>query len=249
MVRNVRRRQGAARTAPQAPPSLPENVRIVLPPRARVKPAHVWGIAAAMALVAATGYAGYRFFAGEETATTAEETLPDVVMEVPPEPDPDPEPEAHPEPEAEPEADMPDLLTESEGAAEPGNAVALDLALGTGSEGLAVAGASASGAGRSGRTAYEPGQVDKNPEPAQTLSPPEMPRKALEQGVSGAFVATFVVNASGRVESIAISGAPTGYGFEDAIRASLLKRRYKPAMAGGVPVPVKIRQPFDFRLE
>jgi TonB family protein len=76
-----------------------------------------------------------------------------------------------------------------------------------------------------------------------------MPRKAAEAGVAGSFVATFVVNASGRVESIEIGGKPQGYGFEDAIRKSLLKRRYKPAMAGGVAVPVKIRQPFEFGVE
>src|SRR5690606_3822237 len=112
----------------------------------------------------------------------------------------------------------------------------LDLALGTGEGGLAVAGAGA-GAGKGGaKAAYEPGQVDKDPEPAQEPAPPEMPRKAAEAGVAGSFVATFVVGASGRVESIDISGNPQGYGFEDAIRKSLLKRRYKPAMAGGVAV-------------
>ncbi len=249
MVRNARRRHGVARVAPKASPSLPENVKIVHPPPPRIKTLHVWIVIVGFAVLGVAGYAGYRFLAGAETATVTDELLQDVVMEAPPEPEPETEPEAPPEPDAEPEADMPDLLGEHEGTEGAGPAVSLDLALGTGSDGMAVAGPSAPGSGSSSRAAYEPGQVDKNPEPAQTHSLPEMPRKAMEQGVAGLFVATFVVNASGRVESIDISGSPGGYGFEEAIRASLLKRRYKPAMAGGVPVPVKIRQPFDFRLE
>lgn len=229
-------------------PTLPQSVKVILPPRPRIKLIHVVIALAPVLVLGVGGYFVYQKFSAVEASEAVEEQLQDVVIETPPEPEP--EPEAQPEPEAEPEADLPDLLAESEGSPGPGNAVSLDLALGTGSDGMAVAGAVAGGGAKGpSRGAYEPGQLDKNPEPAQEPTPPEMPRKALDQGVSGAFVATFVVNASGRVESIDISGSPQGYGFEDAIRKSLLKRRYKPAMAGGVAVPVKIRQPFDFRLE
>ncbi len=227
---------------------MPSSVKIILPPRTRLNPLFIVLAVALLLGVAASGYFGYRTFSDAGAEEPVPEELQDVVMETPPESEPEPEPEAQPEPEADPADDLPDLLAESDDAAGPGNAVALDLALGTGPDGMAVGNAT-TGAGGASRAAYEPGHVDKNPEPAQTPVPPEMPRKAIEQGISGTFVATFVVNASGRVEDIGISGTPAGYGFEDAIRASLLKRRYKPATAGGVPVPVRIRQPFDFRLE
>lgn len=245
----ARRRKVVRRPLPpDREPALPRSVKVILPPHPRLNPLRVALALLPVALLGVGGYLAYQKFAVVETAAAEEEELQDVVIEA--EPPPEPEPEPAPEPEAEPEADLPDLLAETDGATGPGNAVSLDLALGTGEGGLAIAGAVAPGSGGSGtRAAYEPGQVDKNPEPAQAPSPPEMPRRALDQGVSGSFVATFVVNASGRVESIAISGSPQGYGFEESIRKSLLRRRYKPAMAGGVAVPVKIRQPFDFRLE
>ena len=249
MGASARRRKIVRRPLPPGEaPSLPQSVKVILPPRHRIKPVHFLMALIPVVILGAGGYFAYKKFSVTEAEGEATEELQDVVIETPPEPEPEPEPESEPEPE--PEADLPDPLAESEGPAGPGNAVSLDLALGTGSDGMAVAGAVAGGGGKSGsRAAYEPGQVDKNPEPASDPSPPEIPRKALDQGVSGSFVATFVVNASGRVESIDISGSPQGFGYEEAIRKSLLKRRYKPAMAGGVAVPVKIRQPFDFRLE
>lgn len=250
MGRHARRRALVKRfEASGESPSLPPSVTMPLPPPTRIKPVHVVMVLTTVLILAAAGYLGYRKFAVVDGDDVVEEQLQEVVIEASPEAEPEPEPETEPEPEADPEADLPDLLAEQDGASGPGDAVALDLALGTGSDGMAIAGASAAGGGRTARAAYEPGQVDKNPEPAQSPAPPEMPRQAMEQGVSGTFVATFIVNTSGRVESIMITGSPNGYGFEEAIRASLLKRRYKPAMAGGVPVPVKIRQPFDFRLE
>lgn len=232
--------------------SLPPSVKIIPPPRVRLNPLSVVIGAGLLLVVAASGYFGYRTFSDDGAEEPVADELQDVVMETPPA-EPEHEPEAQPEPEPEPETDpaddFPDLLAESEDATGPGNAVALDLALGTGHDGMAVGGGVTAGTRGATRAAYDPGQVERNPEPEQAPVPPEMPRKAVEQGISGTFVATFVVNASGRVESIEIDGTPTGYGFEASIRASLQKRRYKPAMAGGVPVPVRIRQPFDFRLE
>jgi protein TonB len=249
MGSTARRRKIVRRPpAPDTDPSLPQSVKVILPPRHRISLAQVAVALLPILLLGAGGYFAWKKFGAVEPTETAEEELQDVIIDAEPPPEPEPEPE--PEQEPEPEADLPDLLAENEGATGPANTVSLDLALGTGSDGMAVGGAVAGGAGQGGsRAAFEPGQVDKNPEPAQEPSPPEMPRKAVEQGISGSFVATFVVNAAGRVESIDITGTPAGYGFEDAIRKSLLKRRYKPAMAGGIAVPVKIRQPFDFRLE
>jgi protein TonB len=248
MNARVRRRKVVRQPLPVGEEaSLPQSVKVILPARHRIRWSQVAIVLIPLALLGAGGYLAYKKFSAMETAEKTEEELQEVVVDAPPEPEQEPEPE--PEEEPEPEADASDPLAESEGPTGPANAVSLDLALGTGSDGMAVAGTGGGGGKGSTRAAYEPGQVDKDPEPAQNIAPPEMPRKALEQGLSGTFVATFIVNASGRVESIEISGSPQGQGFEEAIRKSLLKRRYKPAMAGGVAVPVKIRQPFDFRLE
>ncbi len=248
-MNGLARRRKVVRRPPEAEPSLPQTVKVILPPAHKLSPRQIALAMIPLAIVAVGGYYAYQKFGVAEATGAEEEQLQEVVIEaeVPPEPEPEPEPE--PQESEEPE-DMPDLLSEDEGPAGPGNAVSLDLALGTGEGGLAIAGAVAAGGASGGsRAAYEPGQVDKSPEPAQEPTPPEMPRKALDQGVSGSFVATFVVNAQGRVENIQITGSPPGYGFEEAIRKSLQRRRYKPAIAGGIPVPVKIRQPFDFRLE
>ncbi len=241
-------RRKAVRRPPGETPALPTSVKVILPPRDRrfTWKQRLLTVIPIVLLVAGAWHLHQRLggTAGEDGQ---DEELQEVVIDIEP-PPPEPEPEPEPATEAEPEADLPDLLGETDGPAGPAASLSLDLALGTGSDGLAIAGAGVRAAAGGQRAAFEPGQVDKAPEAAQEF-PPEMPRRAMAQGISGSFVATFVVNANGRVESIEISGGPQGYGFEEAIRKSLQRRRYKPATAGGVPVPVKIRQPFEFRLE
>lgn len=241
------RRRLDVRQRPEGIPALPESVKIILPPRRRFNAWHyvlVFGVAG---LLGAGGYYAHRKLNAPEPPPAAPPEMREVEVAPPlPEPEPDLEPNDEADPSEEAEAASNDLLSNSDAPAGPGNAISLDLALGTGADGMAVGGGGGGGGGK--RFAYEPGQVDKEPEVAQE-SPPELPRKAAEAGVSGSFVATFVVGATGKVESVQITGSPQGYGYEDAIRKALQKRRYKPAMAGGVAVPMKIRQPFDFRLE
>ena len=242
------RRRSVIRKRPDETPSLPESVKIILPPKRKFNPWHVIGVFGFVLLVAGGAWIAQRKLNTPEPEPEPVVEMKEVQVEPPlPEPEPDLEPEesSEPDPDAPPEAA--DLLGRSDEPAAPGNAISMDLALGTGGDGMAVS-TGGGGGGRGARFAYEPGQVDKEPEVAQE-SAPEIPRKAVEQGVSGSFVATFVVAAGGRVESIQITGGPAGYGYEEAIRKALQKRRYKPAMAGGVAVPMKIRQPFDFRLE
>ena len=220
----------------------------MLPPRHRIDP---WRTALALLPVAVALFGGYLAYKKFSAPAAEEEKPPELqeVIEAAPPPEPEPEPEATPEPEAEPESERPDLLAESDGDAGPSTDISLDLALGTGSGGMAIGtGPKAGSGGAASKAAYEPGQAEKDPELTQPRDP-EMPRKALDKGISGSFVATFVVNAEGRVENIQVTGSPAGYGFEDAIRKALQKRRYSPAVAGGVAVPMKIRQPFDFRME
>jgi TonB family protein len=246
-VTNLRRRR-IVRRVPGEIPGLPESVKIILPRHRKINPWHVLWVLAGLSLLAGGGYLGWRKLQAPEPEPEPQVEMREVEVTPPlPEPEPDLEADeqAEPDPDAAPAAE--DLLARSDAPADPGNAISLDLALGTGGDGMAVS-AGGGGGGRGSRFAYEPGQVDKEPEVSQD-SPPEIPRKAAEQGVSGSFIATFVVGATGRVESIQITGGPQGYGYEDAIRKALQKRRYKPAMAGGVAVAMKIRQPFDFRLE
>jgi protein TonB len=241
------RRRSEVRQRPAGTPALPESVRIILPPRRRFNVWHTVIVFGVVALLGVGGYYAHRKLNAPEPEPKPPVEMREVEVAPPlPEPEPDLEPDAEADPSDESEAPSSDLLASSDAPTGPGNAISLDLALGTGSDGMAVGGGGGGGGGK--RFAYEPGQVDQEPQVTQE-SPPELPRKAAEQGVSGSFVATFVVGATGKVEGIQITGGPQGYGYEDAIRKALQKRRYKPAMAGGVAVPMKIRQPFDFRLE
>jgi TonB family protein len=245
----VVRRRKVTRRRPEVPPSLPQSLKIVLPPKRRANPVKVALALLPVAVVLAGGYFAYKKFSAPAAEEEKPPELQEVTIEAPPPPEPEPEPEATPEPEAEPESEAPDLLGESEGDLGPGTDISLDLALGTGSGGMAIGtGPRQGGGAAASKAAYEPGQAEKDPELTQAKDP-EMPRKALDKGVSGSFVATFVVTAEGKVDNILITGSPAGYGFEDAIRKALQRRRYSPAVAGGVPVPMKIRQPFDFRME
>ncbi|MDQ3003443.1 MAG: energy transducer TonB [Fibrobacterota bacterium] len=243
------RRRKLTRRRPDREPSLPLTVRIVLPPRHRISLLQALLAMLPIAVVLAGGYFAYKKFSAPPAEVEQPPELREVTIEAPPPPEPEPEPEAAPEAEAEPEAALPDLLSGSDGDLGPSTDISLDLALGTGSGGMAIGVGPKGAAGASAaKAAYEPGQAEKDPEITQAQDP-VMPRQAMDKGVSGGFVATFVVNPQGRAENIQITGSPAGYGFEDAIRKALLKRRYSPAMAGGVAVPMKIRQPFDFRME
>jgi protein TonB len=242
------RRRKVARRRPEVPPSLPPSLKIALPPKQHANPVKTALALLPVAVVLAGGYFAYKKFSAPAAEEEKPPELQEVTIEAPPPPEPEPEPEATPEPEAEPESEAPDLLGESDGDRGPGTGISLDLALGTGSGGMAIGAGPKQGGATASKAAYEPGQAEKDPELTQARDP-EMPRKALEKGVSGSFVATFVVTADGKVDNIQISGSPAGYGFEDAIRKALQRRRYSPAIAGGVPVPMKIRQTFDFRME
>ncbi len=177
------------------------------------------------------------------------------VSVVPPKPEPESEPEPEPETNNSEEESEPDLSSallaeDNTQLGPPGPQLSMDLALGSGADGMAVGGAGGrGGAGpKGGRFTYEAGQADKDPV-MQAGRAPQIPKAAKDKGVSGSFEAFFVVNAQGRVEALEVKGSPQGFGFEDEIRKALRSRRYRPAEAGGVPVPMKLAQVFDFTLE
>lgn len=248
------RRGAALRRRPSAPVAFLREHRIHWPDVQRLRRNRIYLLVLPVAVLVA----GFFLVMNTFTEAPKAEEPPPVEMrqvEIQPPPPPPPEPEEETETEdAEPEP-LPELAALPEASDAPvGPALegaALDLALGTGSDGLAIAGAGggAGGSGTgSGRMVLEPGQADQNPEIVDA-PPPEIPAKAREAGVSGSFEAVFVVSAEGRPTQIQVRGEPAGYGFEEAIAKSIKRRRYKPAMQGGAPVPMKLSVPFDFSVE
>jgi|GEM_PF-2868714 len=231
---------------------IPQEIRILVPiNRTRRRWRQVILLLLAGGLLS---YGIYRLLLREKPLEAEEEKpveMREVEIETPPPPPPEPEPE--PEPRAsdeEPEMSdpLPSLSAEpNEGPVGP--KVALDLALGTGGEGLAIAGTGGGqGGGGSGRFTFEAGKADRDPELTQPNNP-AMPRQAQEAGKAGKFEAVFIVGADGRISDITVSGQPAGYGYEEAIKKALARRRYRPAESGGVPVSMRLRQSFEFSLE
>lgn len=244
------RRRRSARSRPRTAPSLPQSVKVVLPPRHRVNWLRVAFALVPVGVFLAGGYLAYKKFSAPAAEEEPPPELQEVTLKVPP-PEPEPEAAPEPEPEAEPESELPDLLSESDGDLGPSTDISLDLALGTGSGGMAIGTGPKAGAGAgAAKAAYDPGQVEKLSEKLNCQEP-EFPRQALDKGVSGKFVAGYVVNAKGRVESgsIRITGSPAGYGFEAAIAKALTRCRFNPAMAGGVPVPESRSDEYPFDME
>jgi outer membrane biosynthesis protein TonB len=244
------RRRKASRRRPDRGMSLPQSVKIVLPPKHKVDWVRVGLALLPVAVVLAGGWFAYKKFSAPPVEEEAPPELQEVTIEAPPPPEPEPEPEADPEPEAEPESELPDLLSGNEGDLGPSTDISLDLALGTGAGGMAIGtGPAKSGAGSaSAKSAYDAGQVEKLSLKV-SCPDPEPPKQALEKGLAGKFVAVYVVNARGRVENIRVTGSPAGIGYEESIRKALGRCRFEPAVAGGVPVPDQRSDDFDFGAE
>lgn len=254
MVLRRGRRGAALRRRPSVPVAFRREHKIHWPDVQRLRRNRIYLLVLPVAVL----IAGFFLVMNTFTEAPKAEEPPPVEMqqvEIQPPPPPPPEPEEEPEPDdAEPEP-LPELAALPEASDAPvGPALegaSLDLALGSGSDGLAIAGAGGGGGGSpggSGRIVLEPGQADQNPEVVDAPAP-ELPAKAREAGVSGTFEAIFVVSAEGRPTQIQVRGEPAGYGFEEAITKSIKRRRYKPAMQGGAPVPMKLSVPFDFAVE
>jgi TonB family protein len=104
------------------------------------------------------------------------------------------------------------------------------------------------GSGASNK-AYSENQVER----AVVATRPAQPRypDALKSvNVTGEVVASYIVDARGRVEpgSIKILSA-THKLFGDAVRRALLDARFRPAQVGGQSVRQLVEQPFIFKLE
>jgi periplasmic protein TonB len=111
-----------------------------------------------------------------------------------------------------------------------------------------VGGSRGLSSGGSGR-AYEENQVDRAVQVSRQPAP-RYPDALKSVGVEGVVSMHFIVGADGKVEpgSIEVVSSPNKL-FSDAVRASLLNSRYRPAEAGGHAVRQLVEQSFTFRLE
>lgn len=78
---------------------------------------------------------------------------------------------------------------------------------------------------------------------------PEYPPALLAKGVEGAVLATFVVDATGRVEErsfLAIES--TDPAFTRAVREALARMKFRPARRGAEAVPQQVEQRFSFKV-
>lgn len=91
----------------------------------------------------------------------------------------------------------------------------------------------------------------RNEESAEILTAPlpTYPELLRQAGVAGNVVLEAVVDTTGRVlaQSITLVSA-THPGFVEPARQALLQTLFRPAMAGGKPVRLRVRIPYDFTI-
>ncbi|OOQ60755.1 energy transducer TonB [Mucilaginibacter pedocola] len=100
------------------------------------------------------------------------------------------------------------------------------------------------------------GAIEVNPEPiggmaafskflGRTL---RFPGQALDAGVSGRVIMTFVIEKDGQISNITVD-RPAGYGFDqEATRVLKLAKAWKPGIQNGQPVRVRYSIPINFQL-
>jgi TonB family protein len=99
---------------------------------------------------------------------------------------------------------------------------------------------------RVARTRPALGVVAEAPRPIAQLAP-RYPVALRESGVEGRVVATFVVDAEGRVRDVETQASQAA--FAQAVREVLPRWRFQPARdAAGQPVAAPMRQVFRFRI-
>lgn len=101
------------------------------------------------------------------------------------------------------------------------------------------------GAGGNG-VIFQPGEVDV---PAKLLQQvqPEMPPRALREGVSGFVALMIVVDPQGRVAGVDVQTEdPPGYGFAKSAERAVRQYRFSPAKKEGVSVPCYYKVPLKF---
>jgi TonB family protein len=95
-----------------------------------------------------------------------------------------------------------------------------------------------------------PGSGGDSPPALLAVQPPRYPPGLRAAGVAGRVTLDFVVDSMGRAEAaglrVEVADNP---GFVDAAVEAVLASRFRPAMSGGHPVAVRVRQVVRFALE
>jgi protein TonB len=98
---------------------------------------------------------------------------------------------------------------------------------------------------------HAPGWTPWNEETAEILTAPlpTYPELLRQAGLAGKVVLEAVVDTTGRVlaQSITLVSA-THPGFVEPARQALLQTLFRPAMADGKPVRLRVRIPYDFTI-
>ncbi len=75
---------------------------------------------------------------------------------------------------------------------------------------------------------------------------PKYPDKARDAGISGLVVCEIEVDISGNISNWEIIDSPGNYGFREEIALALKDWKFTPGSLNGIPVSMKVRQPFEF---
>ena len=76
----------------------------------------------------------------------------------------------------------------------------------------------------------------------------KFPREALEAGIQGRVLVSFVVEGDGMVSSVRIIRSPDPILSREVVRALAGSPKWTPGSKNGVPVRVKYTLPVDFRV-
>lgn len=79
------------------------------------------------------------------------------------------------------------------------------------------------------------------------MAMPEYPREARRLGKEGTVLLRISLDAAGEVSAVDVLETP-GHGLDEAARQAVLRSRFRPATAGGVPVACQALLPVHFRL-
>jgi TonB family protein len=74
------------------------------------------------------------------------------------------------------------------------------------------------------------------------------PEEARQQGIEVDVVLSLVVRTDGTVGRVTVVDA-AGFGFDEAAVAAARRFRFRPALLGDVPIAVRLRWVYQFRLQ
>lgn len=94
---------------------------------------------------------------------------------------------------------------------------------------------------------YEEGQTDQNVVLQYSIAP-VYPIKAKSNNIEGTVSVIILIDRNGRVANIDFEKLPDAV-FRQPVRDAVLKWKFKPACHKGIPVNIRLRQSFDFRMD